>query len=1162
MIKYLLRALACCFVLTAPVAGMSQELASIRPVQAPSLQRQPDSPQKLREALVDLGKHHGISILFDESTVRDRVVETSGGKGSGRLEAQLESLLKPHGLKFKRIGKKAIVILPREESQAAAPGNPAGDFPPRDTDRTLADAASVLAPGTHIDRQITGRITDEKGEGLPGVSIVVRGSAMGTTTQIDGHYRLTIPEGDVTVIFSFVGYLTREVVVGNRSTIDLQMEVDKKALDEVVVVGYGVQKKNDLTGSVAILSSEDIKDLPVSSIDQKMIGRIPGVQIRQGSGAPGAGSSVRIRGVSSISAGNEPLYVVDGMPYSSEMNQNSNPLLFINPADIESISILKDASSTAIYGSRGSNGVVLITTKKGSYNKTKISVSSMAGIQSVPHKGRPDMMNQHEFADMQREMIALKLRIRERREATAADFPAGYTNLNSNDPGTDWFDLIMRNAKVQDHTISFSKGSDASKYGFSLGYFNQEGVVQYTGMERYSARLNFESALVRNLRIGSWLAPSFIRQNRANTNTSRGDVIGIATWANPVLKPYDDHGNLIPYLYAPENNYFKAWGFPNPLFILKEVSSLDKNFQNVGNAYLEWDILPGLRFKSVFSTIWDTKEYEGYTPRSVGGQNVAPTPSSTGTGTFNKSHSFNWLLENTVDYSKSFKRQHLNVLLGYTTQAYRSSETNIVAAPYTSDLIRTLNAAQAIQSWNQIINEWSMISYLGRINYTVSDKYLFTASFRVDGSSRFGAMNRYASFPSVAAAWKVNQENFLKDITWIDELKVRGSYGKGGNNNIGNYSSVASIQAGDYIINGAQVSGLSVGLGNPFLTWEKSDQVDIGIDASAFAGRISLTLDVYNRKSQDMLLVNRIPAITGFTSQTVNLGSLQNKGVEIGLGTHLKRGELTWSLGYNMSFNRNKVLSLNSNDDPIVSHIDGTTSSHITKVGKPIGQFHGFIWDGIYTAADMANPDVPKYIQAEEGAAKFKDLNGDGIISDELDFDIIGDPTSKFFFGFNNNFTYRRFDLSIVTQGDYGGKIINGLRRTINNTEGFFNIGKEWVNRWRSAENPGDGIHHGLPSGAGRGHRPTQLWVEDSSYWRIANVTLGYTFQNSNSSKPQLISNCRIYLTCQNLALFTKYSGYNPEAQQNTPNNALMPGWDTSSYPLSRTVSLGINLTY
>jgi TonB-linked SusC/RagA family outer membrane protein len=917
----------------------------------------------------------------------------------------------------------------------------------------------------------------------------------------------------------------------------------------------------DLTGSIATINQNAIANVQASSIDQKIIGQVAGVQIQQLTGAPGGGTSIKIRGSGSLGAGNEPLYVIDGMPYSSQMNQETNPLFFINPNDIESITILKDASSTAIYGSRGANGVIMITTKTGVRDKTQVNYSFNIGIQEVPQSGRPEMLNRRQFAELQRDRIDIAVRRQENREPILDDYPVEYRDLDLlTGKGTDWYGMLLKSAIIREHNVSISGGSDKMRTFFSLGYLNQDGVLKSTGIDRYSAKLTIDNKVGKFL-VNASLQPVYIDQKRANTNADRVDVIGVAIWANPVVSPFDENGNLIPFLTSPNSKYHTAWSFANPLYILENTIRNRQEFRNLGSAFVEWEVIEGLKVKTSLSTIFSASKYTLYIPGTVGGANTPPT--GLGRSSNSRSHSFNWLSETTLNYQKRFKEHSFNVLLGYSMQKSISRGLNLEAGPYPNDLIETINAAQEINSWDESVGKWSMISYIGRINYSFRDKYLFTATFRSDGSSRFGKNNRFALFPSFAGGWRLSEEDFLKDNKYISNLKLRVSYGKSGNNNIGDYQHLPSIVSGAYVFGSTQVSAPYVGISNPYLGWEESEQVDLGVDVNFFKDRLSLVVDVYNRKSKDMLLNDVIPTITGFGSQITNKGSVRNRGLEIDVSGSPLQGTFSWNAGVSISFNRNVVLSTNANNDRILSgNVDGR-ASHITEVGKPVGQFFGFILDGIYTAEDINDPNVAKYPTAYEGAGKYRDIDGDGTITETLDYTAIGNPHPDFIYGIRNNFYYKGFDLGVLINGQYGGKVVNGLRMTTDNLQGFFNVGAEWADRWRSPEQPGDGIHAGVvPQTPSLGHRLNTSWIEDASYLRIANVTLGYSLPQSLLKKASFISSVRASLSVQNLYTFTNYSGANPESKQNGVNNTLSPGLDMTSYPLSRTVAFGLQVAF
>ncbi len=711
--------------------------------------------KKLTAVLQELKEYYKVDIVYFDNVVKNMEVVADKVDTNQKLEKNLDAILRPHGLRYKKTKTGAYVVIPKEEVRPGPKESQSTDTP-NEQASTLPFSAETEVVSTEtpkpevLVRAVTGSVLDENRAGLPGVSVVIKGTTRGTTTNTEGKFELDIPDAQVSgtvLVFSFVGYKSQEVALGTKTNLSIVMEPESKALNEIVVVGYGTQKAKDLTGAVATINQEVVKELPVATLDQKMIGQVAGVQITQPSGSPGGGTSVRIRGSGSLGAGNEPLYVIDGMPYSAGLNQNLNPLMLINPNDIESITILKDASSTAIYGSRGANGVILINTKKGSFNRTQVTFSTMMGVQQVPQQGRPNLMGQRDFADYQRNKIDIAVRRSENRAATLNDYPVEYRDLDKlQGKGTDWYDLLLRDAAIRDYNVSVQKGSEDSRMDFSLGYFKQDGVLKYTGVERYSSKLSMESSLGKRVTVGATVQPTFIKQNRTNTNSNREDVIGVANWANPLTSPYDANGDLLPYVRSPQSKYHSAWSFANPLFVLRETSQTQEQFQNLGSAYVQWDITPNLVARTSLNTIWSTSKFTSFTPSTVGGSNRPPV-AGTGASSNSRAETFNWLIENTLTYNKAFGNHRINVLAGYTTQKNTGTSINLNASPYANDLIQTINAAQAISTWDQNVNEWSILSYLGRINYNYQDKYLLTATIRSDGSSRFGAQQPLCYLP-------------------------------------------------------------------------------------------------------------------------------------------------------------------------------------------------------------------------------------------------------------------------------------------------------------------------------------------------------------------------------------------------------------------------------
>lgn len=1016
----------------------------------------------------------------------------------------------------------------------------------------------VLAQSENV---ITGKVSDNEGP-IPGVSVMVNGTQQGTSTNTEGIYSIQAKKGS-TLIFRNIGYKEQQIVVGDASQIDVTMETASEGLDEVVIIGYGSQQRKDLTGSVATISQEAIKDLPVPGIDQKLVGKVAGVQIRTITGTPGGGSSIKIRGSGSIGAGDDPLFVVDGFPLTNSGGRASNPLNVLNPDDIESITVLKDASSTAIYGSRGSNGVVVITTKQGKSGVPNVQANMSGGVQQVPQKGRPDMLNAREFAQFRREMIEDDFASRGE-TAGDADIPAPYRNPNQYGEGTNWYDEIFRTAPQMNVNANVSGGSEKSQYAFSLGYFNQEGTLRYTGYDRITARANINSDLGKKFKVGLTLAPTYSTQQLNDFENSFTDVITSSLWLSPLIPVHDASGRRTPYVSSPD-----MFGAPNPLNKLEFGGNNNKVFRGLGGAFVEYEVLDGLKARYNFNIDYSTSSSFVFNPSFVGGVNAPPETYVANSGT-NRSSNVNWLSEFLLTYEKELAPGHrIDVVAGVSAQKERNEMIQINATNYPDDKIETINAAALIQSWDQDIQKWALLSYLARVNYSLKDKWVFTGTVRRDGSSRFGAANKYGTFPSAAVAYRLGEEDFLKNKTWLSDLKLRTSYGLAGNFNIGNYTYLSNINAADYPFNGVLGGGRVISsLRNPNLTWEESAQFDIGVDVGLFNSRLNLTIDAYNRLTKNMLFDAEIPLSSGFSTAIINSGRIRNRGLELALNTRNLTGAFKWTTDVNVAINRNKVLALNENNDPIYGGRSGSgLPTHITQVGLPVGQFFGFVADGIYaTQEDFDNS--PKHVTSVLGSIKYRDIDGNGVIEPVNDFAILGNPQPNFTFGITNQFSYKNFDLNVVITGSQGGELLRQAYQYLYNIDGIFNVDRNILNRWRSPENPGDGITP-TTNGAREIYREnSSLWVEDGSFLRIQNLTVGYTFPKSLLDRTGFLRQARIYGSVQNLATFTKYTGANPDIiSMNDPNNpgqnlALAPGVDWTSYPLPRTITFGLNVSF
>jgi TonB-linked SusC/RagA family outer membrane protein len=986
---------------------------------------------------------------------------------------------------------------------------------------------------------ISGKVTDIGGQPLPGVTVVVKGTTRGTVTNADGDYSLTnIPE-DATLVFSFVGMETQEVEVGNQTSINVTMVEEAIGLKEVVAIGYGTQTKRDITGSVQSIDVEKLDNLPVAQIGQKLQGQTAGVEILQTTGKPGQGMSIRVRGAASINASNDPLYVIDGFPIVGDISN-------INPDEIETISILKDASATSLYGSRAANGVVLIQTKQGKRGETQISFNAYYGIQSVPQKGRPDMMNAREFATFQKE-------IREGYAdytGTTANIPEEYKNPSQYGKGTDWYDVLLRNAPIQNYNLSITANKDKLRTSVIGGYLKQDGVLLNSSFSRYSLRINTEYDLNDKIKVGVNLAPNHAISESPNSDgvVWNGGIIQSAILTSPIAKAVNDDGTLPLTANSPGL-------FPNPNWyrVVQEVKNDKKATRLLSNAYVEIELLDGLKFKSSANIDLSSSQLLYFSPSTSGGI-FAPPPQKTNARIEDESY-YSWLTENTLTYTKTFNNEHnLDVLFGYTAQKYRFDSNTLNGTDFPDDEVTTLSAA-ATTTGTSDIQEWSLLSWVSRINYIYKDKYLISLAMRSDGSSRFGPDNRWGNFPSVSAGWIVSEEDFMKSIDMLSYLKLRSSYGITGNNNIGNYSYYAAVNSQNYVFNNVLANGkATTSLSNSELGWEKTSMLNIGVDIGLFKNRFFFQYDYFRKYTSDMLNELSVPQASGFDQFVTNAGEFKFWGHEFLISSKNMVRDFKWNTDFNISFVRNKVIDLG----PDIDFIGGLYGDpHITKVGQPIGMFIGYVFDGIYN--NQAELDAaPKHATSTVGTVRMKNTNGDNVIDDN-DRTIIGNPSPKFTFGLTNSFNYKNIDLNIIISGAYGNKIMNRTLEYIQNLDGVFNVTKDIANRWRSPENPGEGVHPRAMVGTALARDINSRWVSDGSYATIKNITLGYTIPTQSTLK--YFKSIRLYTSIQQPLVLTKYDGSNPEVNING-GDALAQGIDWSVYPVPRTVSFGFNLNF
>jgi len=834
--------------------------------------------------------------------------------------------------------------------------------------------------GSWAQTSVRGKITDDRGAGLSGASILLKGTTTGAGTDADGNFSINVPSGKGTLVVSSVGFVTQEVPVNGRSSVTVSLKQDVKSLENVVVVGYGSQSKKVVTGAVQTINEKELKDLPVSQIGQKLQGRLAGVQINQTTGKPGQGINIRIRGQLSVSAGSDPLYVVDGFPLTGNIGA-------INPDEIESISILKDAASTSLYGSRAANGVVLITTKKGRKGQTNMSLDAYVGTQQVPMRGRVKMMDAVEFAQFKKEYY----------EDAGQPVPVEFQNPSQYEgKNNDWYGALIRKAPLQSYTLSLTSSTEKLNTALVAGVFDQQGVVLNTRYKRYSLRMNSDYAVSDKIKIGFNLAPQYVFDNTPRTDGDRGTGIlfnALHTW--PVMPIYDANGQLTKFNQFPGSTG-NIFAYPNWVRAAQELVNETKNVNIISNAYLQYQPIKGLTLKSTINVEYLNSRFFFFNPSTATSAINVPIP-TTAVSIRQNAENVSWLNENLATYARSFGEHNFELLGGFTQQKFNQNSTRIQADTYTDDRLPTIQGALNINrgGTNNQINEWGLNSFLSRLTYNFKGKYLATASIRTDGSSRFGSANRWGTFPSASLGWVISDENFLRDSKKISFAKLRASYGVIGNNNIGNYNKFALVNNtvnavfGNTVATGAQV----VSLANNNLGWETTKQIDLGFDLGLFNDRVQFTYDFYTKNTTNLLYSVQIPQEAGFSNFNDNIGEIKFWGHEFAVTTRNTDGKLKWTTNANISFNRNKVLALAEGIDRVYG------TFHITKVGQPFGQFYGMVSEGMYlNQADLdKSPKIPG--RSTVGSIKLKDVNGDGVITYGGDFDdrtIIGNPFPKF----------------------------------------------------------------------------------------------------------------------------------------------------------------------
>ncbi|MBS0031180.1 TonB-dependent receptor [Chitinophaga sp. 22321] len=980
--------------------------------------------------------------------------------------------------------------------------------------------------------QIKGKVTDEKGAALPGAIVKIKGSALATATDANGFFEFREAGNNVVLVVSFVGFFTQEIPYTGQADFTVTLREKPTGLDEVVVVGYGQVAKKDLTGSVATIKSEAFENVPILSIDQMLQGKAPGMQVTSVSGQPGDGTSIRIRGGNSLNATNEPLYVVDGIiAASDEFNLN-----LLNPEDIASIDVLKDASSTAIYGARGSNGVILITTKKGKQGRDRVSVNVNTGFQELPKF--IEMMNGPEYAQLVNDQLASQGK---------APF---YSNVDSV-ANTDWQREITHRARQTSITAQASGGDAKSNYMLSGNYADQDGIILNSGFKRYQFRLNYTRNVSSKVQVNTTLnAGSGLTRNNP-VSLGGLDYYSSALGVAPTMPVYKADGT-----FALKREY-SSGNLNHPLAQATYISNPIRRNNLLGNVTFNYKPIKDLTFKSSFGTELNFIKNNSY---SSGQLPVAKNGNGGGVASVTTTQEMMYLLENTLSYNKKFAGKHsLDAVAGMTFQSYTLESLNGKGSKYPTDGMEYNNLNGTDQSTFIIgsgYSQFAIVSYLGRVNYGYKDKYLLTLTGRVDGSSRFAVNNKYAFFPAVAFAWRAIEEPFIKNLDVFSNLKFRASYGKVGNQAIPPYGSLPTLTGSRYILgNNSNTLGYIQGnYGNPDLRWETTGQYDLGIEAGFFKNRLTVEADIYSKRTNNLLNSKQLPEQTGYSSITTNIGAIRNSGLELMINTvNIDRRNFKWSTSFNIATNKNKVVDLGGVDYILTKNVSYAGNVSRLTLGDPVGTFWGADYYGTRKTLEKVPGAVSPNAVPRLGEALYVDTNGDGKLSVD-DYHVIGNSNPDYFGGLSNSFTYKRFTLSFYMSFSKGNQIMNIADAFYNSADLLSNQYKSMVNRW-SPQNPNSEI-----PAFSRDYIPNTRWVYDGSFLRLKSLTVGYNLP-AKALHASWFQNINIYLSGSNLFLATSYPYYDPETNAYGKSSTVR-GFDATNYPQSRTYVAGLKVDF
>ena len=1017
---------------------------------------------------------------------------------------------------------------------------------------------------------IQGKVVDETGLALPGISVKIKNNTAAVVTDSLGRFSIKAAIGNV-LVFASISFETVEQVVDTRSTYQITLKSKVNALDDVIIIGYGEQRKKDVTGAVDKVNMTDLQKAPVRSFEEALAGRIAGVQVNSSDGQPGSAINVTVRGYNSVTQNNSPLYVIDGFPIEGSNNNT------INPSDIESLDVLKDASATAIYGARGANGVIIITTKRGKEGPPVISFATSYGIQDIIK--RADLMSPYEFVRYQVEIDSVS--------AKQIYFTNGKTLESYRaEPGIDWQSKVLRTAPMQNHNLSLSGGSQKTKYSLSGSVFKQDGVIIASDYTRYQGRATLDQEVNRKMKVGFNMNYSYLLQkglSPVQVATLASSNAMYSVWGSRPTTGLNDE-QIAELLFDPSTDLNSDYKI-NPELNIKNAVRNNRTNNLIANLFVEYELFKNLKLRVAGGANLNISRFEGFNnSQTIFGSMLTNIGRSNGVnGSVNYTENNSWLNENTLTWNKMFGKGHsLNILAGATAQQnnYSFSGQSAIFLPNESLGVSGLDEGTP-QQLGSVRSIWTMSSFLGRINYSYKSKYLLTASVRSDGSSRFAQGQKWSYFPTGAFAWRFTEESFLKGFTFLNEGKFRASFGITGNNRVNDFAYLSVITLpinSSYVINNNYTRGSNVTtIGNPNLKWETTQTMNLGLDLTFLKKKINVTADVYRKRTKDLLLFANLPLSLGYDNAFKNIGSVQNEGLEFTINSvNTKTKNFSWTTNFNISFYRNEVLALAENQHTFNSTINWDFNytgipAYNVQVGQPLGLMYGYLWDGVYQYADFNKATNGNYTLKDNlptngnnrsliqpGDIKYRDLNGDKVV-DAQDYTVIGRGLPIHAGGFTNNFQYKSFDLSIFFQWSYGNDLINVNRmvfegNSLNRTG--LNQYASYADRW-TPENTTSTIPRakGIPANSPYSSR----YVEDGSFIRLKTLNVGYRFPPALMKRAK-IREFRVYLATQNLFTWTKYSGFDPEV--GTYSSVLTPGFDYSAYPRSMTFTLGTNISF